>query len=151
MKAKDLQAPIKLGAGCLITATETNRFLLIQRSEYVPLPLVWSLPGGKVDPDERPMVAAKREVLEEIGFDASARPLRLIYTNDVHAPRFRFYTYACVIKEEFKPTLNWESSGYVWCDMDSLPDPLHWGVSQLINHDSSARILKKFIEEQNRS
>jgi len=139
---------MKLGAGCLITATETNRFLLIQRSEYVPMPLVWGLPGGKVDAGERPMAAAKREVMEEIGFDMTDRPLRLIYTNDTHAPRFRFYTYACVVTKEFEPKLNWESTGYIWCDLDDMPSPLHWGVSQLINHDSSARILKRFIKHQ---
>ena len=151
MKARDLQQPHKSGSGCLIMAMETDRFLLIQRSEYVPMPLTWALPGGKVDPGEKPSVAARREVFEEIGFDIGDRPLRLIYTNDAHAPRFRFYTYACVVEKQFQPTLNWESSGHVWCDIDSLPEPLHWGVSQMINHDSAAKILKKFVEDQKRS
>ena len=103
MKVKDLQAPFKSGAGCLITATESDRFLLIRRSEYVPTPLTWGLPGGRINPGEDPEAAAKRETFEEIGVDLANNELKLIYTNDVHAPRFRFYTYACVITKEFDP------------------------------------------------
>jgi len=148
MKVKDLRAPKKEGAGCLIFCRETDKFLLIERSEYVPVPNTWSLPGGSVDPGETPEQAAKREVYEEIGFDLEDRPLKLIYVNEVHAPRFKFYTYACTIKHEFKPKLNYESSDYIWCDLDNMPDHLHWGVTQLINHDQSAEILKKFIDHE---
>lgn len=148
MKAIDLQTPSKLGAGCLILCSETERFLLVQRSELIPMPLVWSLPGGKVDNGETPLDAARREVMEEIGFNLTNCPIKLIYTNDVHAPRFRFYTYAAIVTEEFTPSLNWESAAYSWCTLDEIPDPLHWGVSQLINHDGAAKILKQFINEQ---
>lgn len=151
MKARDLQASRKNGAGCLIMAKDTNRFLLIQRSDYVASPRSWGLPGGKVEPGERPLEAAKREALEEIGFQIGSCPMRLIYTNDAHAPRFRFYTYACVVGSEFEPTLNWESIAYLWCGTDDLPEPLHWGVHQMLNHDKAARIMKKFMDEQRKA
>jgi len=148
MKAKDLRTQKKEGAGCLIFCRETDRFLLIERSEYVPVPLTWSLPGGGVDYGETPEEAARREIHEEIGFDVGDNPFKLIYTNEMHAPRFKFYTFACTVKHEFKPQLNYESSNYTWCDLSNLPSPLHWGVEQLINHDLSAELLKKFVEEQ---
>ena len=151
MKARDLRAPKKEGAGCLIFCRETDKFLLIERSEYVPMPLTWSLPGGGVDHNESPEDAARREVLEEIGFDLKDQLLKLIYTNEAHAPRFKFYTFACTVKHEFNPKLNYESSNYNWCDLSNMPSPLHWGLDQLINHDRSAEILKKFIDEQKNS
>ena len=147
MKAKDLQVQWKRGAGCLFVSGDTNRFLLIKRSDYVATPYTWCLPGGKVDPGEKPSVAAKRETMEEIGFDIGDRPLRLIYTNETHAPRFKFYTYACIVDDEFEPTLNWESMDYAWCGMDELPEPLHWGVKQMFGHGASAKILKKFMDD----
>lgn len=146
MKASDLQAQKKRGAGCLVFSADTGKFLLIRRSNYVAAPLTWGLPGGKVEEDERPSDAAKREVLEEIGFDIGQHKLRLIYTNETHAPRFKFYTYSCIVDKEFEPVLNWESDDYTWCTPSDLPSPLHWGVQQMINHEGSARILKRFLK-----
>lgn len=123
--------PHKSGAGCLIVAKDTKRFLLIQRSDYVPMPLTWSLPGGKVDFGESPENAARREMKEEIGL-STENELKEIYTNDAHSPRFRFHTFACVVDSEFEPKLNWESQDFMWCELDTLPESLHWGVSQLI-------------------
>jgi 8-oxo-dGTP pyrophosphatase MutT (NUDIX family) len=148
MKVKDLQEPKKQGAGCLIFCSDTDRFLLIKRSEYVAVPNTWNLPGGGVDGGETPEQAARREMLEEIGFDIDNHQLKLIYTNEVYAPRFKYYTFAIVVGEEFKPTLNYESSDYIWCNLDNIPEPLHWGLSQLINHDKSAKLLKSFIDDQ---
>lgn len=146
MKANDLQSPKKKGSGCLIVCKSTDRFLLIQRSDYVASPLTWGLPGGKVENGESPLEAARRETIEEIGIDIKSLPITLIYTNDVHAPRFRFYTYACIVDEEFEPSLNWESANYKWCTIDEVPAPLHWGVQQMLGHGSSGKALKKFIQ-----
>ena len=147
MKAKDLQTSEKQGAGCLFLCSDTNRFLLIQRSETVSLPLTWCLPGGSVDAGETPVAAAVREAKEEIGFVIDPSRLKLIYTNETHAPRFRYFTYACIVPTEFTVILNWESSGFTWCDLDSLPSPLHWGVQQLLNHDRAARKLKSMLDD----
>lgn len=148
MKAHDLMAPFKMGAGCLILAKESENFLLIKRSEYVPVSSTWSLPGGNVDAGESPIQAARRETLEEIGFDLADLPLKLIYANNTYFPRFKFYTYACVVPKEFDPKLNWESDEYKWCDISSLPQPLHWGVQQLFNYDKAAKRLKTFFDQQ---
>ncbi len=150
MKAKDLGDHSKAGAGCLFWDLEDEKFLLIKRSEYVPLPNTWTLPGGRLDPGETPIEAVRREVVEEIGFEIGKRPLRLIYTNETHAPRFRFFTYACLLKNKFEPRLNWESTDYMWCDMSDLPDDLHWGVKQMVSNDRAARLLKRFINSYKR-
>jgi 8-oxo-dGTP pyrophosphatase MutT (NUDIX family) len=121
---------------------------MIQRSEYVNEPLKWGLPGGNVDGNETPESAARRETLEEIGMTIGDAPMVLIYTNTVHAPRFTFYTFACTVANEFEPKLNYESSDYCWCNLDSLPETLHWGMKQMLNHDNAAKLLQAFVQEQ---
>lgn len=148
MKIKDLETTYKQGAGCLLLARTTDQFLLIKRSQYVAAPGVWSLPGGKVELDEHPEHAAKREVLEEIGIDLSKIPAFLIYTNETHAPRFKFYTFACILEDEMEPILNWESEDFLWCNMSSLPSPLHWGVDQLLASHLAGKRLKKVLDQQ---
>lgn len=149
MKYDDIKARMKGGAGCLILAKETERFLLILRSNLVAAPLTWSLPGGKIDGGERPGHAARREVGEEIGLDLGKKHLFLIHINDVHAPRFRFYTFAVMVPREFEPILNWESLEYKWCSRDELPEPLHWGVRQTLENRKVIRALKKLASRYN--
>jgi mutator protein MutT len=148
MKAKDLRPKTKQGAGCLIFCRATDRFLMIRRSDLVPVANTWSLPGGSVDHGETPEQAARREVMEEVGLTLENKRLRLIYTNETHAPRFKFYTYAATVDNEFDPELNWESSDHTWCDLDNLPAPLHWGVSQLLAFDRAAEKLKQFVDAE---
>ncbi|SDH18814.1 NUDIX hydrolase [Pseudonocardia oroxyli] len=48
--------------------TGPDGVLLIRRRDGVP---PWVFPGGKVETDESPTAAARREVLEETGVDAA--------------------------------------------------------------------------------
>lgn len=147
MRAGDLTLETKQGAGCLLFIPESKKFLLIQRSDFVPMPLTWCLPGGSVELNETTEQAAKRECFEETGYEIS-NPVHLIYTNEVHAPRFKFYTYASFVPKAFTPRLNWESTNHAWHTIDDLPTPLHWGLSQLFNSERAAKKLKKLVDKQ---
>lgn len=147
MRVGDLTLESKAGAGCLLFVPESKKFLLIQRSNLVPIPLTWCLPGGGVEPNENPEDAARRELFEETGFSIKD-PMHLIYTNETHAPRFKFYTYASFVPKMFEPMLNWESQHYAWHTIDDLPTPLHWGLSQLFNSERAAKKLKKLVDAE---
>ncbi|GAB2658901.1 NUDIX domain-containing protein [Prescottella soli] len=49
-----------------------GRLLLAQRTRPVELAGLWELPGGKVEPDESPADAVRRELREELGVEAVA-------------------------------------------------------------------------------
>jgi 8-oxo-dGTP diphosphatase len=46
-----------------------DRVLLSQRAPHQPMPNLWELPGGKIEPGESPTVALRREIAEELGCD----------------------------------------------------------------------------------
>jgi 8-oxo-dGTP diphosphatase len=61
--------PRKLVVAALVRADD-GRVLLTQRRADQPMPLLWELPGGKVEPGEAPAAALAREIVEELGCDA---------------------------------------------------------------------------------
>jgi len=117
------------GAGVLIIATDTGRFLLAQRSEDVSDPGTWTIPGGGVELGELPAEAAAREAREEVGC-----PVRLDLVPSIVTRRgnFSFHNFLCLIPREFRPRINWESSAADWFTLDDLPSPLHPGVEALL-------------------
>ena len=146
MKASELDLHTKIAAGVIFVEEEDKRFLLLLRSDYVPSSNSWSLPGGKGERDETPVITAKRETNEEIGYDLTDKKLSLIYVNEEHWPKFKFYTYGVVVAKAFKPQLNYENSDYIWCDLDSLPENLHWGIKQMLRNKKAMKKLRKLTK-----
>lgn len=58
---------MKQAVSCIIFSSDRKEILLIKRRD-IP---VWVLPGGGIDPGEKPEVAAVREAEEETGFKVS--------------------------------------------------------------------------------
>jgi 8-oxo-dGTP diphosphatase len=69
---QEKQPPI-VCAGAVVR-DEQARILLVQRG-HEPAAGRWSLPGGRVEPDESPPQAAAREVAEETGLDVEVGAL----------------------------------------------------------------------------
>jgi ADP-ribose pyrophosphatase YjhB (NUDIX family) len=146
MKVRELDQTTKIGAGCLFVCKTSQRILLVKRSDYVASPNTWSLPGGRGNQYETPSKTAKREVFEEINYDLTNKILRLIYTNEIYVPTFKFFTYAYLVDKEFEPKLNWESSDYIWADKHDIPQPLHWGMKQLFKNAAAMKRLSRYIK-----
>jgi 8-oxo-dGTP diphosphatase len=60
--------PVIVSAAVVVRA---GRVLLTQRKSGTHLAGAWEFPGGKVEPDEDPRDALRRELREEIGVDAA--------------------------------------------------------------------------------
>lgn len=64
---------MKVPTVAAILLNARRQILLQQRDEKPGLAFggYWTLPGGKVEPDERPDAAIRRELMEELGLDLS--------------------------------------------------------------------------------
>lgn len=94
---------------------------LIQRSDDG----TWCPPGGTVEPGELAIDAARREVLEEVGYqyDDSLTP---------HSVDGDYLTFRAEVPERFEAKLNDESLAAGWFHIDDLPKPLHQPFAEML-------------------
>ena len=119
--------------GALFYAKSTKRFLLIQKAEGKHKG-VWGLVGGTNTQGETAWQGLQREIQEEIGFLPAILktiPLEKFVSND---NLFNFYTYLCIIEEEFIPTLSIEHMAWSWAVLDHAPKPLHQGLRNSLSN-----------------
>jgi len=58
------------GSAVMMAVDEKERILLVKQFRLPAEADLWELPAGRLDPGETPMVAAKRELREETGYQA---------------------------------------------------------------------------------
>jgi ADP-ribose pyrophosphatase len=59
-----------MGSAVMLAIDEKKRILLVRQYRLPADKYLWELPAGKVDPGEKPLQAAKRELAEETGYKA---------------------------------------------------------------------------------
>lgn len=58
------------GSAVMMAVDKRRRILLVRQYRLPAQKYLWELPAGKVDPGEKPLQAAKRELVEETGYRA---------------------------------------------------------------------------------
>ena len=58
------------GSAVMMAVDERKRILLVRQYRLPAEKLLWELPAGRLDPGEKPLQAAKRELAEETGYKA---------------------------------------------------------------------------------
>ncbi|MFU0872691.1 NUDIX hydrolase [Kluyvera sichuanensis] len=91
-----------------------KKIFLIQRSDDG----TWCPPGRKLEPGEIAADAARREVMEEVGYQYDGPLTPYSAAND-------YLTYRADIGTTFEPTINDESLAAGWFDINDMPKPLH--------------------------
>ena len=85
----------------------------------------WTLPGGWIDLNEPPHLAAEREVWEELGYQVSAVKLLGVYDRNLHGfPPLIYHAYKLFIlmrADRGEPTTSIETGGAEFFAEDCLP------------------------------
>lgn len=119
--------------GAVFLSKDTGRMMLNLRSSTVSYPQYWGFVGGKLEVNETPVAALKREISEELG--SSVPTILDIIPFDIFMSRnekFKYYSFLVIVQDEFVPVLNDESSGYAWVKIGSWPKPLHPGAKSTL-------------------
>lgn len=129
----------RAGAGCLIMARSTGRFLVAHRSREVLEPGTWGTWGGAIDQGLDPVEAVKREVHQECGYTG---PVTMEPMFVFKSGTFRYFNFLAIVDEEFKPTLDWENQGSRWCRFGAWPTPMHPGLKALLADPASVTLMQ---------
>lgn len=93
-----------------------EKFLLLKRTTP---PLIWGLPGGRLNPDENPNDGILREIMEETGLSVSVIAPVDIWYGDFGKGLFVSIDYLAV-SQSGKVVLSEEHSDFCWSAIDSL-------------------------------
>ena len=118
----------KTGSGALFLCPSTQRVMLSLRAPHKTHSMNWSVWGGMHEGAETPKECLIREMQEEMG---NVPVIDKFYPFDIYESRdkhFKYYTFVCIVEEEFMPTLNDENIGYAWIKLGLWPKPMHSGA-----------------------
>lgn len=131
-----------IGCGALIYCSLTKRYLFLLRNQKRHAGS-WGLVGGGVNPNESPIEALQREIVEEIGVITFEQIIPLEkFTSENN--NFEYHTYVIPVEHEFVPQLNDEHRGYAWTTIEDHPKPLHPGVWRTFNFRVVLNKIKTF-------
>ena len=132
----------KTAARALFLCSSTERILLNLRSPHKTHGLKWSLWGGMAEANETPLECLSRELKEEMGGHPD---IEKFYSVDIfQSPdkNFMYFSYVCIVREEFTPQLNNENCGYCWTKLGVWPRPMHFGAKKSLCSKASLAKLK---------
>jgi 8-oxo-dGTP diphosphatase len=86
----------------------------------------WTTPGGRVEPGESPLIALRREVLEESGLDVVAEGLVGVYSKPQKDDLVLFLRARVLGQLPWQPNAEISHIGYF--GRDELPEPMGLGV-----------------------
>lgn len=116
--------PLGRAAGILFL-TDDNKTLLIRRGDGGDFPYTWCVPGGHQNDEETLEECARRECEEETGIKYEGE-LTVLHDSG------QFCTYIARHAEIAPVALNYESTGYDWCPITEVSEPLHPGLRNAI-------------------
>jgi 8-oxo-dGTP pyrophosphatase MutT (NUDIX family) len=116
------------GAGVLLYAKDTGRFLWLKRASNGDYADYWCTHGGGVEDHETISEAVHREGVEEIGYE---EPYELIHMHRDVQLNLVFHNHMAIVPAEFEPELNNEHIDYCWSE--EPPQPLHPGLERALS------------------
>lgn len=106
---------------------QNGHVLAAQRPETMSLPLLWELPGGKVEPEELPEDCVVRETFEELMLHVEAIERLPHVDREFRGKHYRMVPYVCtVVGGKLRAV---EHSQAIWQPLDRLFE-LAWAPAE---------------------
>jgi len=125
-----MEKPIRFGIGVFVFIfnKDFSKVLLIKRNETKrnKYGFTWGTPGGVLEFREYSIDGAIRETMEETGVQLKRSAVKQLEIKEL--PNFRdavhgfAFKYGAILDEKTKITINEESEGYQWFDLNNLPE-----------------------------
>jgi len=85
---------------CFLYDAKRNTIALVKKNKPAWQAGRFNAPGGKIEPEEKPLTACSREFLEETGVDIPEAEWRHFLT--LSGSMYRIYAYVCMSDEVFQ-------------------------------------------------
>ena len=108
-----LAVPLVLAVTLLVVATGPPRKEAPSKGE-------WSLPGGRIEPDETPEEAVVRELREETGIDGRVVTFLALVTVEREHATYRIHEYLIAATSTGPPCAGDDASDVRWASLDAL-------------------------------
>lgn len=117
----------------IIKAKKTNRVLLLLRpvEKDDVLSGTWTFVAGKLEKNEEPIDAIKREIEEELTF--YSYDINFVFLGSRKNPEITLYYYMGWMKDEQIPILNEENDDWGWFSLNNLPQNIFPESLKMLN------------------
>jgi 8-oxo-dGTP diphosphatase len=106
---------LEVVCACII---HNNKVLIARRNEKQSNSLQWEFPGGKIEPNETPEEALKREIKEELGVSIQIQHLLTSYIYQYPTFQIHLQAYVATTHQAFEIELK-EHIQYHWMDINT--------------------------------
>lgn len=125
-----------------------GQLLLLECSPFKPEPNKWGVPAGKLEADETPEQAAKRELFEETGIlieDSQLHAIGSLYIRKPHID-YTYHLFQVTLKTKPEVRLSSEHPNYLWALPEEIETlPLMAGAFEALQKYRSSLAQKKRI------
>ena len=137
------------GVGCAIMLIKDGKVLLGHRSDNPEMAGsllhgedTWTMPGGKMDFQEKPKDCARREALEETGIEVGGVELVSVSNDRVHDAHFVTLGFMSRdFKGEPKVMEPDEITEWRWFSFDGIPENLFFPTRKIVENYRDQNIL----------
>lgn len=110
----------KINVVAAVIVNQRNNILITKRLPDSHLSGFWEFPGGKIDEDESPEQALRREIKEEL--DVEIEIIRLLWQQDFEYPEKKIHIafYQCRLLSDEQQIKPLEVADYHWIKIDEF-------------------------------
>lgn len=115
---------------CTVIVNDKDEILMIQSKRYITGRLEWEIPAGRIEKDESPVDAAKRECLEETGCEIEDLTFLCCHNPSNGMSDLKLHVFGAKVKSETTSIDENEVNAKCWIHKDKVLEMLKENKTQ---------------------